>query len=363
MTEATSAPAGGEGAPAPAPAIAPANDAPLTASEAAAALSQRRWEKHRQSQAPEAAEAAPVETPQELPAEAIAAPETDPGETEPQETEPAELPTIEPPRSWTKEEKAEFATYPRDAQEKIARREQERERAIRSSQNEAAEARKAAEAERAGVEQARQRYEQALPALMESLQAQQAGQFADIKTQADVQRLATEDPLRYIQWNAHREQVSAIQNEMRQAQERQSQEWNQKWQDFATKEDAKTSEMIPELSDPKQRAKVQEAALTYLKDKGFTESELGSAWNGQASLSLRDHRIQGLIRDAVKYREGQEAAKAKLATPKPLPTVQRPGVSPPKVDNQVVALSKKLESTGDMRDAAALVAARRASRR
>jgi hypothetical protein len=365
MTEATSAPAGGEGAPAPAPAIAPANDAPLTASEAAAALSQRRWEKHRQSQAPEAAEAAPVETPQELPAEAIAAPETDPGETADQGSEPEanELPPIEPPRSWTKEEKAEFATYPREAQEKIARREQERERAIRSSQNEAAEIRKAAEAERAKVEQARQQYEQALPALMETLQSQQAGQFADIRTQADVQRMATEDPLRYIQWNAHREQVSAIQNEMRQAQERQSQEWNQKWQDFATKEDAKTSEMIPELSDPKQRAKVQEAALTYLKDKGFTESELGSAWNGQASLSLRDHRIQGLIRDAVKYREGQEAAKAKLATPKPLPTVQRPGVSAPKVDNQVVALTKKLEQTGDMRDAAALVAARRAASR
>lgn len=361
MTEVTSAPAGDVSAPAPVPS-APASDEGTSASDAARALSQRRWEKQRQSQAPEA-EPAPVETPQELPTEAIAAPETDPGETEPQETEPQEIAPIEPPRSWTKEEKAEFATYPREAQEKIARREQEREKAIRSSQNEAAEIRKAAEAERKQVEQARQQYEQALPALMETLQSQQAGQFADIRTQADVQRMATEDPLRYIQWNAHREQVSAIQNEMRQAQERQSYEWAQKWQDFASKEDAKTAEMIPELADPKQRLKVQESALSYLKDKGFTESELGSAWTGQASLSLRDHRIQGLIRDAVKYREQQEVAKQKLATPKPLPTVQRPGVSAPKVDSAVVALTKKLESTGDMRDAAALVAARRAARR
>lgn len=358
MSEDTNAPVGDS---APAVSDAPAvNTESTSASEAARALSQRRWEKQRQSQAPEpAAEAAPVETPQEFAPEANAAPETDPGET--QDAEPATEPTIEPPRSWTKDEKERFASLPRETQEYIAQREQDREREIRRSQNEAAETRKASEAERVKAEQARQQYEQALPVLMETLQAQQAGQFADIKTQADVQRLASEDPLRYIQWNAHREQVSALQNEMRQAQERQAHEWNQKWQDFASKEDARTVEAIPELADPKQRAKVQEAALSYLKDKGFTESELGSAWNGQASLSLRDHRIQGLIRDAVKYREQQEIAKQKLATPKPLPTVQKPGVATPKVDNNLAALTKRLDQTGDIRDALAARLARRAA--
>jgi hypothetical protein len=365
MTEATSAPAGGESAPAPAPASAPANEAvSLSPHEAARALSQRRWEKAKQSAAPaEPAPSAPaVETP-ELAHEADTAPETDPGETDLQAPEPQEIAPIEPPRSWTKEEKAEFATYPREAQEKIARREQEREKAIRSSQNEAAEIRKAVEAERAKVEQARQQYEQTLPALMQTLQAAQAGQFADIQTAADVQKLAAEDPFRYIQWTAHREQVSALQNEYRATQERQAHEWSQRWSEFASKEDAKTADLIPELSDPKQRAKVQESALTYLKDKGFTDSELGSAWNGQASLSLRDHRMQSLIRDAVKYREGEAAAKAKLATPKPLPTVQRPGVSAPRVDTGVASLTKKLESSGSIADAVALRAARRAAQR
>jgi hypothetical protein len=50
--------------------------------------------------------------------------------------------TIEPPRSWPKEWKEEFKTYPREAQEKIAAREADREKALRIAQNKLAEERK-----------------------------------------------------------------------------------------------------------------------------------------------------------------------------------------------------------------------------
>jgi hypothetical protein len=50
-----------------------------------------------------------------------------------------DLVAIEPPRSWTKEEKAEFATFPIPAQRVISRREQDRERALRQKQNQLAE--------------------------------------------------------------------------------------------------------------------------------------------------------------------------------------------------------------------------------
>jgi hypothetical protein len=355
------APAGGESAPAPAPASTPAADQPFDTHAAAQALAQRRWEKTRQSQAPEPPPA-PVETPEELPIEATAdLPEADPGDE--REAEPvAELPPIEPPRSWTKDEKAEFATFPREAQEKIARREQEREKAIRTSQNEAAEARKLAEAERAKIEQQRQQYESRLPELLATLQAAQAGQFADVKTPQDAQRLATEDPLRFMQWQAHQIQVSAAQQEAQQAKARQEQEFSQRWQDFASKEDALTVERIPELSDPKQRTKIQEGARSYLTDIGFTESELAQAWQGQTSFSPRDHRFQLLVMDGLRYREGKEAAKKAIAA-KPLPNVQRPGTAPARApDSAITALSKRLESSGSIEDAAALVAARRASR-
>src|SRR5882672_4996536 len=49
----------------------------------------------------------------------------------------SEPPIIEPPRSWTKEEKERFFSLPRETQEYLANREQERDREIRRSQNEA----------------------------------------------------------------------------------------------------------------------------------------------------------------------------------------------------------------------------------
>jgi hypothetical protein len=60
-------------------------------------------------------------------------------------------------------------------------------------------------------------------------------------------------------------------------------------------------------------------------------------------LSLRDHRIQLAILDAVKWRDAQQA-KAKIAAV-PKPPVQRPGTAPSKgaqVDQQVSALRAKL---------------------
>jgi hypothetical protein len=302
-------------------------------------------------QAPE-----PVEPPQEL-AETPNSdpPQEAPAETTEQQPEPAE-PTIEPPRSWTKEEKEEFATYPREAQEKIARREQERETALRRSQNDAAEKLKGLTAKEQEAEQVRQNYEKALPALLQQLQAAQAGQFADIKTQEDVTRLATEDWPRFAQWQAHQMQVARVESEVKATQERQAQDYQKRWASFANEQDQKLVERAPELADKSKASKIAEQAKAVLTDIGFSDQELGQAWNGEASVSLRDHRLQLLILDAVKYRE----AKTAKPQPKPVPPVQRPGVAPPRGNApELQTLSRKLESSGKIDDAVALVMARR----
>lgn len=348
---------------APAPVSVPADTSPISARDAASALAKRRWEKP----APEsqAAPVDPVEPPKELADEANAAlPEVEAtGET--QEADPAEkLPTIEPPRSWTKEEKERFNSYPRELQAYLSEREQERDRAVRHSQNEAAEKLKGLTAKEQQVEQARQQYESALPALYQTLQEQQAGAFSDIRTMADVQRLSEQDPFRYIQWTAHQQKVSAVQQEMQAAQSRQAQDFQSRWNEWSTKEDTLVAERLPELADPAQRGKIQEGAISYLKDLGFSETELGKAWNGQASISPRDHRFQVLVRDAVKYRESQEQARKALATAKPLPPVQKPGVAPARGAGNaqlVQTLSAKLDQTGSIKDAAKLLMARRAA--
>lgn len=359
MSDMNAAPAGGaEPIAVPVSTPAQADNTSISASEAARQLSNWRYKKNNpETQAEPPAEQASAEPPHE-PAQAEADPPQEaPGDTTEQQPDPVveELPSIEPPRSWTKEEKEEFLTYPREAQEKIARREQDRETTLRRSQNEAAEKLKGLTVKEQQAEQARQQYEAALPALLQSLQEAHSGEFSDIKTMADVERLAREDWPRYALWDAQQKKLAAVAQQASTARERQVAEFKTQWATFAQKEDQALLDKAPELSDTKRAQKIADSAVNVLKDLGFTESDLASAWNGESSVSLRDHRIQLLILDAIKYREAKVTA-AKPA-PKPIPQVQRPGVSKPQVsgsDAEIQALAKKFERTGSIQDAKAL---------
>lgn len=274
-----------------------------------------------------------------------------------------EQPPIEPPRSWTKEDKELFASLPRATQERLAERERLRESDFLRRQNEAAEKLKGLSAKEQAVEQARQHYEAALPQLLATLQQQQAGEFADIKSMADVERLAREDWPRYLLWDLQQKKIAEVGQQLMAAQHRQAAEKVQQFSEFAKREDSLFREKVPDMADEGKAAELQKKALAVLSDLGFDEAELAQSWNGAKDLSLRDHRVQLLIRDATLWREAQ--AKAKAAAVKPVPPVQRPGAAPSRgaaSEAQVQALSKRLETTGSLRDAAALLRARRAAR-
>jgi hypothetical protein len=119
------------------------------------------------------------------------------------------------------------------------------------------------------------------------------------------------------------------------------------------------------MADAAKAAELQTNALKVLRELGFDEeNELVPMWNGQKELSLRDHRLQLLIRDATLWREAQ--AKAKAAVTKPVPPVQRPGAASARQgtdEARVQHLTQRLEQTGSLRDAAALIRARRAAGR
>jgi hypothetical protein len=151
-------------------------------------------------EAPESAETATEPEPNSAPEAESAAPVEDPGNTT-EEAEPADLPPIEPPRSWTQAEKERFQSLPRETQEYLHTREQERERDFRTRQNEVAEQRKAIQAEREAAEKARKEYEAKLPTLMQTLQ--EAGPFSDIRSMADVEKLQQEDPFRFQAFQLH----------------------------------------------------------------------------------------------------------------------------------------------------------------
>jgi hypothetical protein len=275
----------------------------------------------------------------------------------------ADLPPIAPPASWTKADQDLFASLPRETQSRISERERSRESELSRRQQEAAEQRKTLDAERSDMQQARQRYESALPHLLDAVLKQQADAFPEIKTMADVERLARDDQPRYLQWDLHIKKVNAMAGELAQAQARQDAERAEQFQAFARRHDVLFHEKVPEFSDAAQAAKLQSAAVAVLREHGFEDTELAASWQGQKDLSLRDHRLQLVIRDAIRWREAQ--AKAKAAAAKPLPPVQRPGASQARgaaLDAQIQTLDKKLATSGSLKDAAALLKARRAAR-
>jgi hypothetical protein len=297
-----------------------------------------------------------------------------PGETESADPAAPDLrpeaetgpPSIEPPRSWTKADKELFTSLPRETQERIAERERSREGDFLRRQAEAAEKLKGLSAKEQAAEQARQHYGNALPQLLQHLQAQQAGEFADVKTIDDVERLARENLPRYLQWDLSQRKIAVVAQETLAALQRQDLERRQQFSEFARREDGLLIERAPELADPRKVAELQGKAVNVLKGLGFAEPELAASWQGQHGLSLRDHRVQLLIRDATLWREAQQRAKAAVA--RPVPPVQRPGVSHPKgaaQDAVIQNLNRQLENASGvnaLRTAARLVAAKRAAR-
>src|SRR6266566_3615310 len=270
----------------------------------------------------------------------------DPGERTEGADRQQEPAPIEPPRSWTKEDKELFTGLPRATQERLAERERSREGDFLRRQNEAAEKLKGLTAKEQAVEQARQTYEAALPQLLQTLQQQQAGEFADIKSMADVERLAREDWPRYLLWDLQQKKIADVTQQLLATQHRQVQERLAQFTEFAKRQDDLFKEKVPDMADEAKAA------------------ELQPLWNGQKELSLRDHRLQLLIRDATLWREAQ--AKAKAAAVKPVPPVQRPGAATARQgtdEARVQHLTQRLEQTGSLRDAAALVRARRAAAR
>ena len=286
------------------------------------------------------------------------------GAEPPAAAQAAEQAPIEPPRSWTKEARERFASLPRATQEYLASREQDRDRELRRSQNEAAEQRKAVEAERRQAEQARTQYETALPAVLATLLQQQADGFSDVKSIVDVERLAREDWPRYVLWDAQQKRIASAQQELAGAAQRQDHERRIRLDEYVKRERDVLVEKIPEIADPAQRSRLEQAAVGMLRELGFSDQELGALYQGRTDLSLHDHRLQMLIRDGIRFRDAQKAAKE--ASSKPVPPVQRPGVAQPRGaahDAVVQNLTKQLDQTGNLKDAARLLAERRKAAR
>jgi hypothetical protein len=102
---------------------------------------------------------------------------------------------------------------------------------------EASQQRKVLEADRASMEQARQKYEATLPQLLAALQQQQSSEFADVTTSADIERLGREDLARYVKWDLQQKQIAQVTREILSAQARQQSEQQRRFTELAQRHD------------------------------------------------------------------------------------------------------------------------------
>jgi peptidoglycan hydrolase-like protein with peptidoglycan-binding domain len=278
---------------------------------------------------------------------------------EDQETEPAK-PAIDPPKSWTKDLHDHWATLDPALQEHIVTRDREDQAAIKRSFNEAAEARKAAEAERAQAEQARKKYEEKLPLLEKKLQT--VGPFADVQSMEDLRKMQAEDPFRFQQYQLYQWEQQAEQAELKEAEGRKLQERIGKRGAYEAEQNKLLADLVPEMADPKKVGQMRDDAVKMLENDFGLKTDLLQRWMNDdvGHEILSNAGFQKLVADQLKAK-AVKAAPPK-AIPKPVPAVVKPGIAAPRgaqAAESVQASRNKLSGSGSVEDAFALYQAKR----
>ena len=160
----------------------------------------------------------------------------------------------------------------------------------------AAEQRKAVEAEKASTEKARQEYEQALEVMSQQLQ-----KATQPKDETYWNNLYENDPLEYVRQRDQERDAQAKQQAVQSEQLRMR-------QIKIAEEQKKLLELVPEWKDPEVETREKAAIAAYAQTKGWTTEELGNAV---------DSRYVDLMRKAYLYDNLQSQkpmAKKKVKT-------------------------------------------------
>lgn len=252
--------------------------------------------------------------------------------------EPADKqPPIEPPLSWSKEQREHWAKLPRETQEYLHSREQQRDAEVRRSQNEAAEARKQAEPAIEAAKQERQRYVEQLQtyiALTETLDPILAeGQ------RTDWVKLSAEDPAgaqqKFFAFNQRREQLL---NAVRQRDAM----MQQMTREHLASEGMKLVQSVPDWQDADETKTFEKAKAGIDAVRKLAVEKYGYQPNEVAEI--RDHRPVRMAIDLIKAneriaeyekREASRTAAAKAAEQKRTAPAPRLAQSPGQAQSTV----------------------------
>jgi hypothetical protein len=215
------------------------------------------------------------------------------------------------------------------------------------------------------VEKVRQSYQDGLAAATQIAQMSFLGQFPEFTNMAPdhvpaaLEKMSREEPAKFARVQASvavHEQLLA-----RQAQEhqRQAEVSRQSFQRFAQSEDARLEVMLKNEPKAVQQAVAAEIMVGAM-ESGIEPAELNRLFHSEPLM--RNATFQRMMYDAAKYRLMMKSKDAVAA--KPVPPVLRPGVAATSAERErgdLRALSARLSTSGNLKDAVALYRARKSN--
>jgi hypothetical protein len=256
----------------------------------------------------------------------------------------AETP-IDPPASWKADAKARFRELPRELQQVVADREREREQHFSKTQGEVAEARRAAQAERAQAAAERQVTVQGLGAAIAALQTLDPVLAEGAKT--DWQKLAASDPkAAQERWARYQERIGVL-RAMAGEHARQL--------DVARAEASRAAHeqlgrALDFWGDADKRAAFRSDLRQFLGANGFDGPEVDGLADPRAILVARKAMLYDKLME-------QQARIAKAKSPQAANRVMKPNASDDDRTGRAEGLLKRAARSGRIDDAAAAILA------
>ena len=208
-----------------------------------------------------------------------------------------------------------------------------------------AEERKAVEAERQAVQEAkamRDTYAQRLEMIEQMLQPQQ---------EENLDYLKETDPIGYsvkvAEMIQRDKQLAAVQAERGRIQQQQEQDRQAQMQSVVAEEMQKLSSFIPEFTDPAKGEAIRNDIRAFGKQIGFSDNELAAVYDSRAVLTLYK---------AMQYDKLVASKPAITKKVNEAPKAIKSGVSKPRDGNaeEIRKLKARVKSTGNPRDAASV---------
>lgn len=172
--------------------------------------------------------------------------------------------------------------------------------------------------------------------------------------------VAQQNPQRAQEMLSHIRAVDGLVNEVKAARQQQAAHLQQQFSDWAAVNDQHFDKWAAKQATRQEIEAVKAETWNMLREAGMNEEQIRGQWN--ANPMMRSLAAQQTLWNAARYRLAQKGAKSKAA-PQPMPKMQRPGSPVERAaddDVQLRDLSRNLDRSMSVKDAAALLVARRA---